>query len=250
MTIEAYGYWNEDEQELHINVLELKAALFAIKSFTENLHDAEILMRVDNTTAIACINKMGSVQYPLFDDVTREIWQWCEERRLFIFASYINTKDNFEADQLSRQKFQDTEWELANYAFRDIVNFLDKPEVDLFASRINTKCNKFVSWKNEPGAWKIDAFTIPWTKLNFYAFPPFSLILKMLQKILHEKAEGIVVVPKWPTQPWYPLLQKMSVSEPIVFKPNKNLLKSPFRHSHNLHASLTLVAVRLSGKRY
>lgn len=243
---EASGYWREEEWELHINFLELKAALFALKSFTDDLRDTEILMRIDNTTAIACINRMGSVQYPHFEVVTREIWQWCERRRLFVFASYINTKDNFEADQLSRQKFKDTEWELADYAFREIVDSLGQPEVDLFASRNNAKCSRFVSWKNEPGAWNIDSFTIPWSDLNFYAFPPFSIILKMLQKILHEKAEGIVVVPEWPTQPWYPLLQKMIVS---VFKPNRYLLQSPFRQAHNLHASLTLVAVRLSGKR-
>lgn len=117
--------------------------------FTDKIHNTEILMRIDNTTTIACMNKMGSVQYPNFNEVTREIWQWCERRRLFIFASYINSKDNCEADELSRQKFKDTEWELADYAFKNIIDALGQPEVDLFASRNNAKC--FVSWKNDPG---------------------------------------------------------------------------------------------------
>jgi hypothetical protein len=37
--------------------------------------------------------------------------------------------------------------------------------IDLFASRLNYKISKFVSWKADPLAWAIDAFTF---LINFF----------------------------------------------------------------------------------
>ncbi|XP_045497617.1 uncharacterized protein LOC123695740 isoform X1 [Colias croceus] len=173
-----FGYWRECEKTLHINELELKAAFLALKSFAKNLCSSRILLRIDNVTAISCINRMGSIQYDHLNVVTREIWQWCEMRKITIFASYINTKDNCEADQLSRKKFHDTEWELNQNAYDEITINFGVPKIDLFASRCNAKCHTYVTWKNDPDAWAIDAFTVSWKNKFFYAFPPFCLITK------------------------------------------------------------------------
>ena len=43
---------------MHINVLELKAIILAVKSFVKTCHK-RIKIMSDNTTAIHCINKMG-----------------------------------------------------------------------------------------------------------------------------------------------------------------------------------------------
>lgn len=53
------GWWKPEEKNLHINNLELRAALLALKCFADDLCDCEILIRVDNSTAKAYINKMG-----------------------------------------------------------------------------------------------------------------------------------------------------------------------------------------------
>lgn len=128
----------------------------------------------------------GGIQFPHLNSVTRDIWQWCEERNIWVYASYINTKDNYEADRESRKI--NTEWELSRMAYSQIVNCFGVPDIDLFASRINSKCEKFVSWKCDPEAFQIDAFTLNWSNYYFYAFPPFSLILKCLHKIQTDKA--------------------------------------------------------------
>ncbi|KAL4718583.1 hypothetical protein ACJJTC_018224 [Scirpophaga incertulas] len=79
----------------------------------------------------------------------------------------------------SRRVHPDIEWELADYAFQDIVTKFGYPEIDLFASRINNKCKRYVSWHIDPDAYAINAFTIPWSGYFFYAFPPFSMILNL-----------------------------------------------------------------------
>lgn len=242
------GFWNHSEKKNHINYLELLAAYFGLKSFAKEMSNCHILLRIDNTTAIACINKMGSVQFVHLNSITRKIWQWCEVRNIRLVASYIRSKDNIEADKESRNINHDTEWELADYAFKEITTYFGHPTVDLFASRINAKCPKFVSWKRDPMAFEIDAFTLDWSKYFFYAFPPFSQITRCLEKISIDQAKGILVFPWWPSQPWFPLLKKLMVSKPIMFEPNNNLLLSPFSSQHRLRQHLTLAAGLFSGQ--
>ena len=244
----ARGWWTGQNKNEHINILELRAALNGLKCFARNESNCEILLRIDNTTAIAYINKMGGIQHKSLYEAAKEIWQWCEAKNIHIYASYINTKDNYLADSESRSLPPETEWELANWAFNQIVDAFGNPEVDLFASHMNAKCKTFVSWKKDPESWAVDAFTISWKDKKFYAFPPFSLILRTLRKIAIDKAEGIVVVPYWPAQPWFPLFKKLAQSNIINLEAAPNLLTSPFREKHPLANKLSLAAAVLSSK--
>lgn len=148
---------------------------------------------------------MGSNQFPTLGNLSRDIWCWCEFRNIFPFASYISSKANIEADRESRHSGTETEWSLSQAAFDTIKINFGTPEVDLFASYTNNKCGRYVSWIRDPGSYAVDAFTLNWHNINFYAFPPFSIILNMIKKIMQDKAVGVVVVPNWKTQPWYPL---------------------------------------------
>lgn len=245
---EIYGFWNNNELGLHINCLELKAILFAVKCFLSGLSNCEVLLRVDNTTAVAYVNRMGGVQFHKLNKIAREIWQFCEARNIWIFASYVKSEENF-ADKPSRIKNIDTEWELADFAYRDIIDRWGRPDIDLFASRSNDKCHKFCSRGLDPDCYQIDAFTLNWNGLKFYAFPPFALILKTLRKLVEDEACGIVVVPNWPSQVWYPLFMKLIVGKPKYFNPAPNLLLSPCRKiSHPLANHLNLIAAKLSWK--
>ncbi|KYM99018.1 hypothetical protein ALC62_10253 [Cyphomyrmex costatus] len=55
-----YGWWSSEDMTHHINVLELKAAFFALKCFARNYRGSNILLRIDNTTAIAYIANLFS----------------------------------------------------------------------------------------------------------------------------------------------------------------------------------------------
>lgn len=157
------------------------------------------------------------------------------------------SQENTDADRESRRTNIDTEWELANFAFK-IVNRWGHPEIDLFASRNNTKISKFCSWKRDPEASAIDAFTLDWKNLKFYAFPPFSVVLKALQKIRNDGACGILVVPNWPSQPWYLVFMPMLTDKPEIFSASPDLLLSPCRSvKHPLASHLSLVAGKLCG---
>ena len=177
-----HGFWSTEERRSHINVLELKAALFGLECYASNLRSCDVLLRLDNTTAITYINTMGGIRYENLNKIARSIWGWCEERNLCTFASYIRSKDNIVADFESRRLEPETEYRLSDTAFKKIVREFGNPEIDLFASRINKKCEKYVSWIRNPGSAAVDALTLPWTPYFFYAFPPFTVILRVLQK--------------------------------------------------------------------
>lgn len=244
----AHGFWSIKQSRKHINFLELVAAYYGLKCFAKNKFNCQILLRLDNTTAISNINRMGSVKYKHLNSITSKIWNWCEKRGIFIFASYINSYDNVEADEESRSTAIETEYSLNTTAFSDIKKQFGTPEVDLFASQLNAKCHTYFSWRQDPDSSGVDAFTISWTNIYFYAFPPFSLIPRVLNKIILEKATGILVVPYWPTQAWYPLFKKLVASNLIFLKPSKTLLLSPFREPHPMHTTLTLAVGKLCGK--
>ena len=95
----------------------------------------------------------------------------------------------------------------------------------------------------------VDAFTINWANLLFYAFPPFSLITKVLQKVEEDLAEGILIVPLWETQAWYPQLMSMLIAHSLLLPRGKQGLFLPFsvKQVYRLHPKLQLMACHLSG---
>ena len=48
--------------------------------------------------------------------------------------------------------------------------------------RLNKKLDNYVSWQPDPKAVAVDAFSLNWATQSFYAFPPFNLLTKIVQK--------------------------------------------------------------------
>jgi hypothetical protein len=51
---------------------------------------------------------------------------------------------------------------LDSNVFLQLAKLWGKPTMDLFASRLNCQISQFASWKPDPDAVVIDAFSIPW----------------------------------------------------------------------------------------
>ena len=80
-------------------------------------------------------------------------------------------------------------------------------------------------------------------------FPPFSLISRVLQKIQRERVQGIIIIPKWPTQTWWPVLMRMLIDNPVLLPNRKKLLFLPSSPEmiHPLYPKLELLMCHLSG---
>ena len=105
------GAWLPDEKLMHINVLELMAILLALTSFMKTSHK-HIKIMSDNTTAIQCINKMGTSHSIESHHEVLKIWEWAIIYKNHLSAAHIPGKLNTVADKESRSNHIDTEWML------------------------------------------------------------------------------------------------------------------------------------------
>ncbi|KYN12215.1 hypothetical protein ALC57_15612 [Trachymyrmex cornetzi] len=71
---------------------------------------------------------------------------------------------------------------------------------------------------------------------------------KNKKKMMTDRATGIVVIPHWTSQPWFPLFSKLLTEKPLLFKPPPTLVLSPCRSiQHPLAKKLSLMVGKLSG---
>lgn len=178
------GRWTLTESKMHINKLELLAFKFSLKAFFSSFKNCHIGIKSGNTTAVSYINFMGGMTSKLLNSISIEIWQWRIHRDIVISAKHIPGIENVQADQLSRQFSDSKEWMLKPDIFSRICNHFFLPDIDVFASRLNTQLDKFVSWTFDPDAADINAFTLCWFQFCPYIFPHFRLIGRVLNKIL------------------------------------------------------------------
>jgi len=242
------GHWSSTECRLHINVLELKAILFSLKSFLSEVKETHIRIQTDSSTAVCYINKLGGVKSMPCHRVTKDIWLWAIERDVHLSAEHLPGTQNVEADKASRLFDENTEWQLSRSIFEKIEIRHGKIDIDLFASRLNAQCVKYCSWKPDPQAIFIDAFSRNWKDFsNPYMFPPFSVIPACLQKICQDKARVVFVAPLWPTQVWFPKMMRMLVAIPMILP--LGILNLPFKTEavHRQHGSLRLMVCHVSG---
>ena len=121
--------------------------------------------------------------------LAREIWIWCIDKGIHLSAAHIAGVANVDADRLSRNFNDDLEWALDISIFDQIVQIYGQLDIDMFASRLNKKTERYVSRIPQP--WAVDAFSLDWGNNNSYMFPTFSLITRILQKIILDKAEVV-----------------------------------------------------------
>ena len=242
------GIWSQEESSQQINLLELRAAEFAVKTFTKNITQAHVHLKMDNIPALTYINKMGGTKSPLLHQTAKNLWSFCLEKKIQLTAEYLPGKKNTTADQLSRKYNDSSNWKLATEFFAQINHQWGPLEIDLFADRLNAQTKTYISWKPDPLALMTDAFLCPW-KEKCYAFPPFCLIGRCLAKVQREKTNLVLIAPIWQGQYWYPLLLNMLIDNPILLPSTQELLQTPTGEIHPLLAnhSMQLAAWLVSG---
>ena len=241
----ARGVWSEPESRLHINFLELKAVLLALRSFEKQCRGQIVLIATDNTTVVSYINKEGGMKSGSLCALLWRLLAWCHPRKIILRARHIPGRLNVIADKLSRHnQVIQTEWCLSQQVFNRLCSNWGQPQIDLFATRFNHKLPKFVSPVPDSTAWAVDALSLPWSHLDVYAFPPVSLLSQVTSKLVNQGFHRMILIaPGWPNMPWFWDLISLSSQIPFSLPLERNLLTQPFNgllHRNlnhlNLHA--------------
>ena len=131
----ASGTWSVPESKLHINFLELKAVLLALKRFQHLVQGKVVLIATDNTTVVAYINKEGGMRSGSLCALLWRLLCWCSLNQIVLKARHIPGRLNVIADKLSRQRqVIQTEWSLHQETFDLLCQTWHYPRVDV--------CNK------------------------------------------------------------------------------------------------------------
>ena len=150
---------------------------------------------------------------------------------------------------MSRKFSDNTEWQLNPKIFQNWIQKRGKPEIGLFASRLNHQTKPYIAWQPDPEALAVDAFTVNWGKWLTYIFPPLSLIQRFLTKIEADQAEGILIVPQWPTAVWFPQILRLRIQPPLTLPRGRHTLRLVHTDEiHPLHKNLQLFVVPFSEK--
>ena len=107
-------------------------------------------------------------------------------------------------------RFKDCgDWEVANWAFEKLKRKWVKFTIDRFALGYNAKCQRFNSRCWVPGTEGVNAFNQKLTKPeNNWFVPPLRLVLLTIQKMEADKGQGTLIIPDWPSAPFYPVILK------------------------------------------
>lgn len=95
------GIWPEAGRPRYINELEL--LYDCLRAFAGHASGRNVLMQLDNTKAVAYINKRGGLKSKYLNRLALEIFQWGENKGMDIKAVHLSGSLNFIADQESRE---------------------------------------------------------------------------------------------------------------------------------------------------
>lgn len=145
------GAWSPREALHHINYLEMLAVHFALKAFLAHLEGKHVRVMIDNTTAVSTLAHMGTSHSPSCNNLARIIWDWCLDHNIWLSTAHIPSILNVLADKECRNTNMGTEWALNSSVYCDAMAKLGvKPNIDLFASRLNYKVKLLVANQPDP----------------------------------------------------------------------------------------------------
>lgn len=205
----AQGRWSASERQWNINYLELWAVFIALRAFWPFFVSSHVLVLTDNVATKAHVNRQGGTRSRTLLLEAKKLGLWTEHHLVSLQVEHILGVSNVRVDWLSQQQIDHAERHLNPTLFKDITLQFGIPEVNLFATHINAQLPHFVSLFPTPQAEAVDALRIKWPPGPLYVFLPILLILKVIRKILLERAEVILLAPHWPQRSWFPDLMTL-----------------------------------------
>ena len=244
----AYGTWTISESRKISTWLELEGVYRILSKLIYCFKNQIVRLYVDNLNVVRILSR-GSMKQDL-QNIAVNILNMCNINHVIIVPEWIPRENNTIADRLSRFAYTDCDDWMVSAELFQILNINWGPfTVDRFASELNKKCERFNSKIWLPGTEAVDALKVSWRSEFNWLVPPPSLIPAVLSKVIRESACGTLIVPKWHSAPYWPVLYPNGVLaeyiSDVYFFPAVNNLVLSDRSSLKKHRNLQMAAFRL-----
>lgn len=218
------GTWSSQMQLLHINCLELQAVSLALRHFLPFLRGQHVLVRTDNTTVVAYINRQGGLRSRRLHMLAHRLIVWSSSHLSSLRATHVPGVWNLGADLLSRGNPRYKEWKLHREVVAQIWRRYGRARVDLFASAENTQCPLFFSLTDQSAPMGLDAMAHEWPRVLLYAFPPLELITPTLARVRERNLTLILIAPRWQGKHWLAEIFQLLYDQPWRLPLRRDLL--------------------------
>ncbi|KAL0187988.1 hypothetical protein M9458_015087 [Cirrhinus mrigala] len=194
-----------------------------------------VLVRCDNTTAVAHINRQGWMRSFKLHALAHKLLVWSRRHFLSLRVTHVPGILNRGADVLSRGNPLYGEWRLHPQIVDLLWERFSRAAVDLFASRKNTNCPMFFSLRDNNAPLGVDALAHPWPNVLLYAFPPLCLISPTLARVKEQSLTLILIAPRWPKSPWLAEIVPLLYAQPWPLPLRTDLLSQADGEIHHPH---------------
>ena len=192
---------------------EIKAIQLCLLAFSKKLKESTVTFYTDSQNAASIVLKGSRI--PELQALALSIFNVCRQYSIVLHTVWIPRGQNAQADFFSRIIDID-DWE-TTVDFFDFLNKMWGPHsVDMFANVNNAKTKHFNSLYWNPRTLGVDAFNSNWSNDINWLVPPGVSVPRVINHLVECKARGTLVVPKWPSSPFWPLIFE---SDHLVYKP-------------------------------
>ena len=114
------------EKALDINCKELLAVYYSLRSFETYFQDKHVKIFSDSRVGVHIINKMGTTESSICNDIVMNIWLFCFKNKIWITAAQITGAENVITGYESRKSYKDAEWMLNPEIFQKEIKHVKR----------------------------------------------------------------------------------------------------------------------------
>ena len=199
----AQGTWSAEEMAQSSTWRELTAVRRVLESLIPKLKNQRIRWFSDNQNVVRIL-EVGSKK-PCLQVEALAVFSIAARNLIRVEPEWIPRSENQQADYFSRIQESD-DWMISPEAFAYVDSLWGPHTVDRFANNCNAQLARFNSRFWCPDTEAVDTFTCNWGEdVNWVCPPPF-LILRTIRHAAETFAKGTIIVPSWPSAPFWPML--------------------------------------------
>ena len=182
---------------------EIRAINLALNAYGPILKNKAVKWFSDSQNCVRIV-LAGSTKADLQQE-SLDIFHLCLKWNINLDIQWVPREMNTIADNIS--KIRDTDdWEVTSEFFMFMSDIWGPYDVDRFATLENRKTVRFNSRFFDSECEAVDAFTQNWANSNNWLVPPIYLVNKTIMHIVECGGKGTLIVPKWPSAAFWPLL--------------------------------------------